>query len=146
MLKHKYCRPSITPEPSLRSNLTSSPAHSFKGSTSSLASSTDGLGMRRKKKKAPLPPTSNIAATLDIKSTENDEINKVEDLIYFSFSSVHLWLLLLSINIYSTFHLNLMKSNFILFVFYLDSYNNSKKETTSTHTTSYIINSISNYK
>ncbi|CAO1389606.1 unnamed protein product [Diamesa serratosioi] len=48
---------SSTPEPTPR-NLShhNSPGHSFKGSTSSLASSTDGLSLRRKKKKAPPPP------------------------------------------------------------------------------------------
>jgi hypothetical protein len=55
MLKHKYSRHSITPEPMPRFNH-NSPGHSFKGSTSSLASSSDGTMSRRKKKKAPAPP------------------------------------------------------------------------------------------
>ena len=55
MLKHKYSRHSITPEPMPRFNH-NSPVHSFKGSTSSLASSSDGTMSRRKKKKAPAPP------------------------------------------------------------------------------------------
>ncbi|KAL7028192.1 hypothetical protein ACKWTF_005747 [Chironomus riparius] len=46
---------SITPEPMPRFNH-NSPVHSFKGSTSSLASSSDGTMSRRKKKKAPAPP------------------------------------------------------------------------------------------
>ncbi|XP_070506127.1 protein-methionine sulfoxide oxidase mical3b isoform X2 [Chironomus tepperi] len=46
---------SITPEPMPRINH-NSPGHSFKGSTSSLASSSDGTMSRRKKKKAPAPP------------------------------------------------------------------------------------------
>lgn len=65
MLKHKYYRVSITPEPSLRTNLTCSPGHSFRGSTSSLASSTEGSTMRRKKKKAPLPPNASSLAVDD---------------------------------------------------------------------------------
>lgn len=76
MLKHKYCRPSLTPEPSLRTNFTNSPAHSFKGSTSSLASSTDGLGFRRKKKKkAPLPPTITTATTTTVSTLEVKSID-----------------------------------------------------------------------
>ncbi|CRL04638.1 CLUMA_CG017705, isoform A [Clunio marinus] len=47
---------STTPEPSQRSLSGYSPGHSFKGSTSSLASSSDGMTLRRKKKKAPPPP------------------------------------------------------------------------------------------
>lgn len=79
MLKHKYCRPSSTPEPSIRTNFTNSPAQSFKGSTSSLASSTDGLGFRRKKKKAPLPPTISINSTntLEVTSIDNEVHEKV---------------------------------------------------------------------
>lgn len=57
MLKYKYSRHSTTPEPQPRNHSHhNSPGHSFKGSTSSLASSTDGLSLRRKKKKAPPPP------------------------------------------------------------------------------------------
>lgn len=47
----------MTPEPTPRSlSNHNSPGHSFKGSTSSLASSYDGMSLRRKKKKAPAPP------------------------------------------------------------------------------------------
>lgn len=60
MLKHKYCRTSITPEPLPRFGY-ASPGHSFKGSTSSLASSNEGTIMRRKKKKAPAPPVPKVA-------------------------------------------------------------------------------------
>lgn len=74
MLKHKYYRHSITPEPTPRANLSNhtSPGHSFKGSTSSLASSSDGMTMRRKKKKAPPPPSSMVTmSTNDLSSSEN---------------------------------------------------------------------------
>lgn len=51
----------MTPEPSPRSlSNHNSPGHSFKGSTSSLASSSDGMTLRRKKKKAPPPPATAI--------------------------------------------------------------------------------------
>ncbi len=60
MLKYKYYR-TRTPEPTPRRFINS--PHSFYGSNSSLASSTDGSTMgRRKKGKAPPPPTVTISA------------------------------------------------------------------------------------
>jgi hypothetical protein len=71
MLKYKYYRPSLTPEPATRN---ASPAQSFKGSTSSLASSSDGTARRRKKKPAPPPPKLEAPKA---------EVNKVRFLINF---------------------------------------------------------------
>lgn len=86
MLKHKYCRPSITPEPSLRTNFTNSPetSQSFKGSTSSLASSSDGLAFRRKKKKkAPLPPTTTLSnSNLEVAVNDYEVHEKVSFKFY----------------------------------------------------------------
>jgi hypothetical protein len=66
MLKYKYCRHSTTPEPSPRSlSNNNSPGHSFKGSTSSLASSSDGMSLRRKKK-APAPPPPKVATEMKV--------------------------------------------------------------------------------
>lgn len=61
MLKYKYYR-ARTPEPTPRRFINS--PQSFHGSNSSLASSTDGSTMgRRKKGKAPPPPLASTSAT-----------------------------------------------------------------------------------
>lgn len=60
----------MTPEPTPRSlSNHNSPGHSFKGSTSSLASSYDGMSLRRKKKKAPAPPVPVVVGTPSTTST-----------------------------------------------------------------------------
>lgn len=78
MLKYKYCRSSVTPEPTPRSlSNHHSPGHSFKGSTSSLSSSTDGMSLRRKKKKAPAPPVP--IPTLNVVETSMTKVRFVQD-------------------------------------------------------------------
>ena len=75
MLKYKYYRQPTTPEPTPRRlSHHNSPGHSFKGSTSSLASSTDGLSLRRKKKKAPPPPP--MAPTSMLNVIDSLQLNK----------------------------------------------------------------------
>ena len=58
MLKYKYSRTS-TPEPALRSSMMNLNS-SFKGSTNSLASDGSSTLMRKKKGKAPAPPTQGV--------------------------------------------------------------------------------------
>ncbi|KAG5682613.1 hypothetical protein PVAND_011956 [Polypedilum vanderplanki] len=68
---------SMTPEPAPRFN--NSPGHSlnFKGSSSSLASSTDGItSLRRKKKKAPAPPVPVPKIELESSTVKNDNDDK----------------------------------------------------------------------
>ncbi|CAO1413553.1 unnamed protein product [Diamesa hyperborea] len=68
---------STTPEPQPRNQSHhNSPGHSFKGSTSSLASSTDGLSLRRKKKKAPPPPPTAMPPTSMINVIDGLQLNK----------------------------------------------------------------------
>lgn len=62
-----------------------SPGQSFKGSTSSLASSSDGTIMRRKKKKAPAPPVPQITSQNGGTPVKDENTIKVSKYLHFEF-------------------------------------------------------------